>query len=208
MAYHIREAHIQNSAELLAGAVKRRIRFIFLVGMVSVALVFGLSFYFAIVSNSTAVARQIPELDAVVSRMKSLLIINTFIFALIIAASFYVLSILLTSRMFRPLGNVREGLGAVSRGTIPVGIETASDSPFSEIEATLKAAIDRLREKESSEIEKLSKCIGHAADGSWREDIAVMIKEKNAFLGIGGEEESEAATDGKDPESLFMQPVE
>ena len=207
MVHQIRQVYVQNSTENLAGAVKNRIRVILVAGMLAVALTFGLSFYFAVVSNTTAVARQVPELEAVVSKLKTLLVVNTFVFALIIIASFFVLSMLLTSRLFRPLGNLQEGLMAISKGTLPQEIETASDSPLSSLQVTLKEAIDRLREKESREIEELSKCIENGSEVECRALISLILQEKNAFLGIGGKEESDTGPhESTDP--LFMQPVE
>ena len=207
MVHQIRQVYVQNSAESLAGAVKSRIRVIFVAGMLAVALIFGLSFYFAVVSNTTAVARQVPELEAVVSKLKTLLVVNTFVFALIIIASFFVLSMLLTSRLFRPLGTLQEGLMAISKGTLPQEIETASDSPLSSLQVTLKEAIDRLREKETREIEKLSKCIENGSEVECRALISLILQEKNDFLGIGGKEEFDTGPhESTDP--LFMQPVE
>ena len=207
MAHQIRQAYVENSAESIAGAIKSRIRVILVAGMLAVALTFGLSFYFAVVSNTTAVARQVPELETVVSKLKTLLVVNTFVFALIIIASFFVLSMLLTSRLFRPLGTLQEGLMAISKGTLPQEIETASDSPLSSLQVTLKEAICRLHEKETREIEKLSKCIENGSEEECRALISLILQEKNAFLGIGGNEESDTGPhEAANP--LFMQPVE
>lgn len=216
MSHTIKRIYVQNTAAQLANAVKNRIRAVILTSMLAVALTFGLSFYFALVSNTAAVARQVPELEAAVSKLKSLLIFNTFVFVLIIIASFYVLSLLITSRLFRPLGNVQEGLLAITKGTLPRKIDIASDSPFSNIEATLKEVIDILQEKESREIEKLSQYIAKAdiSEGELKASISKVLKEKNAFLGLdsGKASDTEPAVSNKEAEaadeSIFMQPVE
>ncbi|MCK7469445.1 MAG: hypothetical protein MZU95_00595 [Desulfomicrobium escambiense] len=49
------------SADSLARGVRNRIRVLILAGMLIVALVFGISFYFALLSNQSAVAQQVPR---------------------------------------------------------------------------------------------------------------------------------------------------
>ena len=103
----------------MTGSLRWRIKLLVLASTIVVALAFGISFYYALVSNEAAIAKQIPELEVVVKKLKSLLIVNTVGFAAVIIASFFALSAIVTSRMFRPLGFIQKDLMTIADGGLP-----------------------------------------------------------------------------------------
>jgi hypothetical protein len=202
---------IRNSTEEIVRAVTNRIRLLIIASSLAVALTFGLSFYFSLVSASSAVTRQVPELEMVVGRFKTILLINTVAFAAIIILSFIILSALVTSRMFKPLGTIYEGLRSMKRGVLPTGLETSEEGPFAGIESALRDVVASLQERETREIKELS---SYAESANYDEAVvhdvlSKLLKEKRDFLGFESDEKETAVPRAAEAgPSIFMQPVE
>ena len=60
-----------NITDLTVSGLKKKISIIIGLSTLVVAAAFGISFYFAFISNSSAISRQIPELEPVVDQLKS-----------------------------------------------------------------------------------------------------------------------------------------
>ncbi|MCK4235862.1 MAG: hypothetical protein KAX38_02005 [Candidatus Krumholzibacteria bacterium] len=191
-------------------SVKNRIKILLVASTLTVALAFGFSFYFALLSNESAIAMKVPELETVVSKLKNLLVINTFAFIAIIIASFYALSALITSKMFYPLGTTQVGLIKITEGMLPMENNSVEEGPFSSFDTTFKAAISALREKENSEIKELVQCLTLISDPSTtakvQHKLEKIVKSKNTFLGLSDHKETGIERD-KESDSLFMQPT-
>jgi len=201
-----------NVPDSLASGVRRRIMALVLCSTLAVALAFGLSFYFALVSNQSAVARQIPELAEVAAKLKSLLIVNTVIFVAIIIASFAVLARIVTARMFQPLGLLHRQLTAIASGTLPRAVERSGDAVFTGIEDAMETAIAVIRDRERAELEKLSRgreaIASQGAASQARATIEEVIASKSAFLGMNAAELSPKTKKGAGfpDDSLFIKP--
>jgi hypothetical protein len=174
--------------ESLAERIKTRIMVLIVCATLAVALAFGLSFYFALVANESAVARQIPELQAVAAKLKSLLVANTVAFVAVIITSFFVLARIVTSRIFEPLGLLHQSLTAIACGKLPRSIESSEESTFTGIEEAMQAALVAIRERERIELGKLDQ-LRHtiesmAGPAEVRASIEEVIASKSAFLGI------------------------
>ena len=165
----------------MTSGVRMRSGLILLLSSGAVAFAFGMSFYFALVSSETAVATQFPELAPIVTKLKSMLVVNTIGFVGIIIASFWVLSRLITSKMFAPLGIVMIGLRKASENRYPETPETRESGPFGEFEARWNTVVHETREREKHEIASLEKILvalsGPGADEE-RASIEKMILEK------------------------------
>ena len=140
------------SDEMTAG-VRARSGLLVLLSSSAVALAFGISFYFALVSSGTAIATQFPELAPVVSKLKSILVVNTFGFVSIIILSFWVLSRLVTSKMFVSLGIVMSGLRKAAENRYPEQTFSGGGGPFGEFESLWSTVVSETREREKREIE-------------------------------------------------------
>jgi hypothetical protein len=194
--------------EKLLKKVKNRIRILLFVSTVTVALAFGLSFYFALISNESAMAKQIPELEIVANKLKSQLVFSTLAFIAVIIASFFVLSSLITSRMFKPLGFLHKNLSILAGGILPRGGEIESRGAFSSLNYAFKAALNTIHEKESEEIKRLEHCLKLLCEQSSSEveqGIKEILKGKKAFLGTTEKEETGNYKE-KETDTLFMQP--
>ena len=177
----------------------------------AVALAFGISFYFALVSSQTAVAMQFPELAPVVSKLKSLLVVNTIGFVVIVIASFWVLSRLITSKMFVSLGVVMAGLRRAAENRYPETASSTETGPFGEFEATWNTVLQDTRSREKHEIEVLERSLpalsGPGAEES-RALITRMIDEKKQRIcAVAGGRDGETAGSAGTDDALFMQPV-
>jgi len=183
--------HGEDIASAAADRIKQRMKLLVLASTISVGLVFGLSFYFALLANSTAVARKVPELVYVTDKMKSLLMTNTLIFVAIIVASFYYLSRLVTSRIFGELNDVGDALLSISRKKLPNQSIISEGGPFSELKLALKNAIYSIREKELKELEflrSLSKKPLYMESEALESELKRIIGEKRKLLGLSSEE--------------------
>ena len=210
MSLETNSLHGRRFSDEFHGSFKNRVRLLLLTSTIVVALVFGLSFYFALVSNESAIASKVPELETVVSKLKNLLIINTVIFAVIIVASFYALSALITSRMFSALNKVQEGLFAISDGKLPIKETNIDHGPFSGMGSAFSEAVDYIRGKELKELTDLKEMLKLAPEPRSSKDLRTVLEEyitrKSAFLdtppGGGTDKQGTAESD-----SIFMQPV-
>ena len=175
-----------------------------------VALAFGLSFYYGFVSTESAIANHVPELMSVASKLKSILMINTVGFVAIIIASFYILSMIFTHRMFRPLGLVNGNLKAISDGRLPDEVERLEEGVFCDLQNRMKSALDIIREKEKKELDELNICIkylrGISCDTEILTKLETISDAKTSFLGAS-DKAPEERSDAGDSNSLFMQPV-
>jgi len=185
--------HRDKISSFSADRIKQKVRILVLISTLSVALVFGLSFYFALLSNSTAVAKKVPELMYVADKMKSLLIINTIIFTAIIVASFYYLSHLLTLKVFRELDSVQDALFSISQKKLPDQNIIKDNGTFSELKLALKNAIYSIREKELKELEflrKLSKRPLEENSENIDKELKEIISEKRKLLALSTDEKT------------------
>ena len=161
-----------------------------------------MSFYVGLVSGQSAIASQIPELEEVVSRLKGSLIVNTFGFGAVLAASLFLLSHLVTSRIFRPLETVELGIHALGRGEFPARTAADADGPFAGFAAGFDDAVEALRDRER-EYEALNALLD-AHPSVVNERIAEMIERKRSSI-AGADGARASADDAGDP--LFMQPA-
>jgi hypothetical protein len=195
----------------MTSGVRMRSGLIVLLSSSAVAFAFGMSFYFALVSSETAVTTQVPELAPIVTKLKSMLVVNTIGFVAVIIASFWVLSRIITSKMFAPLGIVMTGLRKASENRYPETPETHESGPFGEFEAAWNTVVHETREREKHEIDALEKILvalsGPGAD-EVRASIEKMVVEKKRRIctdSASGDDKS-AGSSGTD-DALFMQPV-
>jgi hypothetical protein len=188
-----------------AKRVKSRIRILVVADSLVVALAFGLSFYFGFIATESAIASRVPELADVVSTMKNVLLSNTLVFVAVIIGSFYVLSILVTERMFKPLDSLREDLETFAEGRLPTHRHERQGGPFESLEASYVAARNSLDEREQSEIAELVACIELAGPSHGvTERLQRLLDEKGRFA---GEAKRSAEKTAKADDSIFMQPV-
>jgi hypothetical protein len=198
------------TAELLAGGVKTRVRWLFVAGMVAVALVYGLSFYFALLSNQSALARQVPELESVAAKLKSVLVVNTLIFVAIIIASFVALGSVVTSRLFQPLAGLHRDLLGLAGPKLPRAAENRDRGAFSILGDDLAAALSALRERERREIEELTGCAAALAAEPRSEETARRLRDLAAAkAAFAGPMDMPRGNKGKeaDEDPLFIQPL-
>ena len=197
--------------DAMTGNLKWRLRLLILASTLVVALAFGISFYYALVSNEAAIAQQIPELEAVVGKLKSLLIVNTIGFTIVVIASFFVLSALVTSRMFRPLGFIQKDLMEIADGGLPRKSVEEEEGPFGSMSSTFAGAVYALRERELQEIEELKTCgkllSSMPGTDEIQKKIEKMINQKGILLGRSAPADGEGEASEGESDELFMQPV-
>jgi hypothetical protein len=195
----------------MASGIRMRTGLMVLLSSSAVAFAFGISFYFALVSSQTAVAMQFPELAPIVTKLKSLLVINTIGFVGVIIVSFWFLSRLLTSKMFVSLGIVMTGLRKAAENRYPETSMTSETGPFGEFESTWNTVVQDTREKERHEIDILQKSLSllsapEATEA--RKSIENMIVEKKQRICAGSGDRDSATSDSSGTDdALFMQPV-
>lgn len=197
------------AADSIAGGVKTRVRLLVLAGMIVVALVFGFTFYFALISNQSALAAQVPELGAVAAKLTSLLVMNTVVFIAIIIASFFALSWIITARMFQPLAFLHRNLLSLADSKLPRSFETSERGPFSPLDDAFQAAVSALYDRERKEIEELTACAETLGRSAATQEQTRMLKElaarKSARLGAA---EARGTAKGKEEkeDQIFIQP--
>lgn len=206
---HTRKSWITDD---LANGVKGRIRLLILAGTLAVAIVFGLSFHFALLSNESAIARQMPELAEVAGKLRTMLMVNTLGFVGVIIASFYLLTSILTTRMFHPIGTVYRSLVDLGHGKMPVGTGEPADGPFSGLQKACGDAVGDLRTGLEKDIERLGECLSHmerpGGDEDSRRILGDMMLEKRKSLGEHVDTQIEDPDPGAgDNDPLFMQPA-
>lgn len=195
----------------MTSRIRMRTGLMVLLSSSAVALAFGISFYFALVSSETAVAMQFPELAPIVTKLKSILVVNTIGFVGVIIVSFWFLSRLITSKMFVSLGIVLTGLRKAAENRYPETSMTSETGPFGEFESTWNTIVQDTREKERHEIDILQNCLSllsgpEAAEA--RKSIEKMIDEKKRRICAGSADRDPATPgDSGTDDALFMQPV-
>ncbi|MCK4537568.1 MAG: hypothetical protein KAV42_02095 [Candidatus Krumholzibacteria bacterium] len=196
----------------VARKVKSRIMMLVLFSTVTVAIAFGMSFYFGLISGGSAISQQFPELGAIAKKMTSILMMNTLVFVVIIIGSFYLLGKLITKRMFGAIGIIIGNMQALTDSGKISEMERIDPGPFKSLDSSYRALVDRLREMEDSDISKLQKIVDEASgtgpDASHLNIIRELIAEKKAKTGIrtaaGSAGSGKSSNDG-DP--VFMQPA-
>jgi len=194
------------SSDIVSG-IRFRTGLLVLVSSGAVALTFGISFYFALVSGETAVTGQFPELAPIVSKLKSLLVVNTAGFMAVVIASFWLLSRLVTTRMFRSLGTVMSGLRKAVEDRYPESAEPDGSGPFGDFETSWTSAVSEIRAREAREIGVLEKSLQFVSDADSKASIEKMIEGKKRRIGSGTSTGTDASTGGGAADELFMQPV-
>ncbi len=198
------------SDEMTSG-IRMRSGLLILLSSSAVALAFGISFYFGLVSSGTAVAMQFPELAPIVTKLKSLLVVNTIGFVGVIIASFWFLSRLVTKKMFVSLGIVMTGLRKAVGNRYPETSATRETGPFGEFESAWNTVVQETRAREKHEIEvletSLSSLSGPGAEEA-RVSIEKMIGDKKQRICADSEDRTSETTGGTGTDdALFMQPV-
>lgn len=200
---------LAKSADALARGVKIRMRFLMFAGMLAVALVYGISFHFALLSNQSALARQFPELEEVAAKLRSMLVLNTAVFAAIIIASFVLLASIVTSRLFQPLAELHRDFVSIADGKLPRRVDAGGHGAFSALEAAWSDALGRIHERECAEIKELADCAAALSRGAAPAETALklqgLLQRKRACLGAASPAEAGGKEAAKDP--LFIQPV-
>jgi hypothetical protein len=198
------------SDEMTSG-IRMRSGLMVLLSSTAVAFAFGMSFYFALVSSGTAVATQFPELAPVVTKLKSVLVVNTIGFVGVIIASFWFLSRMITSKMFLPLGIVMTGLRKAIENRYPGSPETRESGPFGDFEEKWHIVVSKTREREKQEIatlETILPALSGPGAVEARSSIEKMIGEKKQLICVDSEVLASGSKDGSGTDdALFMQPV-
>jgi hypothetical protein len=198
-----------DAGDSFARGIRIRVGYLVLAGMITVTLIFGISFYFALLSNQSAVARQFPELEDVAAKLKNILLINTFAITAIIILSFFLLASIVTARTFQPLGFLHRDLLSMAGGKLPRRGENREYGAFSALETAWSAALASIREKELREIKELADCAAALSRNRSSDEIAAKLHElserKRTFVGTDELHPEQIAKETKkDP--LFIQP--
>ena len=189
----------------IADKIKKRIRILVFSSALAVALAFGLSFYFALVYNTSAVASQFPELQPIVNKLKNLLIMNTLTFSAIIIGSFCYLSTLITNRIFNPLESIHKDIISISRDKLPLVEKIQDEIVFSPIQNSFAVMVERLRDREISERDRIRESLGSGQEKS-RQILESIIAEKESRSGAETESTSiRTETNDPDDSTIFMQ---
>lgn len=187
--------------------IKTRIRILVFLACLTVALVFGLSYYFGLIATESAITSKVPELEGLVGKFKSALLVNTIIFAGVIIASFFALSVLLTERMFKPLGSLHANIDLLAKGQLPGCDSDQEHGPFGSLETSFRSACKRIENHTRgliADLEKAREITG--TNNECADKLNELIDKNKRFLG----EIKPADQPGSDAEaddSVFMQPV-
>lgn len=187
--------------------IKSRIRILVSLACLAVALVFGLSYYFGLIATESAITANVPELEDLVGPFKSALLVNTIIFACIIIASFFALTVLITERMFKPLTSLQEDMDLLAKGRMPKCDSEMGHGPFSSLEISFRSACKRIESDASKLIADLEdarelagtndKCAGKLNE---------IVDNYKRFIGEIKSVE-QPVSDAEADDSVFMQPV-
>ena len=201
--------HLQIDRDM-AGKIKKRIKMLVFCSALTVALAFGMSFYFALVYNASAVSSQFPELLPIVSKLKNLLIVNTFAFSLIIIGSFYFLSVLVTKRIFQPLELIHKDIILISKDKLPQVEKIEDKMIFSSLHNAFAFMVENLRDRDIDERNRLYESLESSPAAGMpdksRKLIESVIAEKDSRSGVKKPSETKGDTgSGSDDEAIFMQ---
>jgi len=188
--------------------IKGRIRILLLASSLAVALVFGLSFYFSLVSAESALASTVPELAQLSEKFRSTLTLNTLAFVGIIIGSFVALGSLVADRLFKPLEGIEEGLGTLASGTLPPVPEGSGGGPFDTLWESFISARSFIEEREQAEISALEDCVAKIGEGIDVTDrLRKLIEAKNRYSGKKETPEGKGSDNSSSDDPIFMQPV-
>ncbi len=189
----------------MADKIKKKIRILVFSSALAVALAFGLSFYFALVYNTSAVASQFPELQPIVNKLKNMLIMNTLTFSAIIIGSFCYLSVLITNRIFHPLEAMHKDIISVSRDKLPWVDKIQDHIVFSPIHNAFADMVESLRDREISERDRIRESLGSVQEKS-RQILESIITEKESRSGAKGDDKGNVnGANERDDSTIFMQ---
>ena len=187
--------------------IRTRIMALVFLACLAVALVFGLSYYFGFISTESAITSKVPELEGLVGKFKSTLLVNTIIFAGVIVASFCALSMLLTERMFKPLCSLHADIDLLANGQLPGCDSDQEHGPFGPLETSFRSAIKRIESHTRGLIADLEEALEITGmNNECAAKLHELIDKNKQFLGEtkpDGQPEGDTKTD--DP--IFMQPV-
>lgn len=184
-----------------------RIRILLLASSLAVALVFGLSFYFSLVSAESALASKVPELAELAEKFKSTLTLNTLAFVGIIIGSFVALGSIVTDRLFKPLEGIEEGLVTLASGTLPPVPEGSGGGPFDTLWESFISARSHIEEREQAEISALEDCMAKIGAGIDVTDcLRELIEAKNIYSEKNETPEGKGSDSSSD-DPIFMQPA-
>lgn len=187
--------------------IKGRIRILLLASCLAVALVFGLSFYFSLVSAESALASAVPELAELAGKFKSTLTLNTLAFVGIIIGSFVALGSLVVDRLFKPLEGIEKGLGILASGALPPMLEGTGGGPFDTLRESFISARSHIEERETTELSILEDCVAKIGEGiDVTNRLQELIEVKKRYSGKKETREGNGSnSSSNDP--IFMQPV-
>jgi hypothetical protein len=175
-----------------------------------VAIAFGVSFYFAFISTGSAIAMQVPALSPVVSKLKSLLLFNTFGLVVIIMGSLYIFNRLATTRLFTDLEKVQKEMIKISEGHLPARRSVKAEGPFVGFESAFGIMLSGIKEKESYELTQLGECLEYieSQDHLKLETyIKKLIKQKREYLNTSNLNGEKMDSDiRKKADEVFVQP--
>jgi len=166
-------------------SLRKRVLLLIAASTMVVAISFGASFYFAFISSGSSISSQIPELEPVVSKMKSLLMVNTFGLIAVIVASIFVLNRITVWRIFEPLEKIQKSILEVSGGNLPSHDLKESGASFRMTTSALSRMLSSLREREKNEIGHLNDCLDHIEAGrkfKAAQIVENLISEKTGYL--------------------------
>jgi methyl-accepting chemotaxis protein len=203
------QSRSNSATESFVRGMRSRLAFLILASTLAVAIVFGVTFYFALLSNESAVARQIPELGQVAAKLKSLLIMNTLVFVAIIITSFYLLARIITARIFRPLGEIQSALLSIAGGKLPRSTECGSSSAFGDLAAALAAAVSRITERDRAETSALTNLADTLSRNTPTAAAAGEIREllKRRLTLNQEAATTRTAQEAQEKDPLFIQPL-
>ncbi|MCD6379551.1 hypothetical protein J7M07_03800 [bacterium] len=165
--------------------LKKRMLLLLTSSTVIVAIAFGVSFYFAFISTGSAIATQIPALSPVVSKLKNLLIFDTFGLVIIIIGSIYIFNRLTTTRFFTGLEMIQKEMVKISKGHLPSRKSTKAEGPFVGFETAFSIMLSSIREKESNELAQLGEYLEYIESQDYlklKSCIKKLIIQKREYL--------------------------
>ncbi|HMA75822.1 MAG TPA: hypothetical protein VKO43_00775 [Candidatus Krumholzibacteriaceae bacterium] len=179
-------------ADEILGELKKRVLILITSSTVVVAVAFGVSFYFAFIATGSAMSRQAPELLPIVSKLKDLLLFNTFGVIGIILLSLYIFNRITTSKYFDTLIQIRRKMKEIAHGPLPSKSDLNTKGPFGETESSFRFMLSKIEEKEARELEKLEEINGYLESEDYinlETSINNLINRKRNYL--SGRKEAE-----------------
>ncbi|MDZ7859815.1 MAG: hypothetical protein U5O15_03965 [Candidatus Krumholzibacteriota bacterium] len=172
-------------ADETVGELKKRVLLLITSSTVVVAVAFGVSFYFAFIATGSAMARQVPELLPIVSKLKNLLLFNTFGVIGIILLSLYIFNRITMARFFNTLILIRRKMTEIADGPLPSKSDLNTKGPFRGTESSFRSMLSKIEERESGELEKLEEINGYLESKDYinlETSINNLINRKRNYL--------------------------